>query len=346
MSRMMSRRKEEGKKLREELFNLVILRIEKIKPIVTSKQSSFGEGTSTMNRNFILLLFLVFYHFSFAQNAPVVIPGTKFSMVPPEGFVLSTNFSGFQSNETGSSIVVADFPASYAELVKGFTKEALKTKGMELIAKEEVTYQQKQATLYKVTQQANGMMYHKLILLFGDLKNTVMVNGIYPELFNSQEKAIRASLFSIKADEKQIANPLEASPYAIDVSGTSYVFVKSLAGSLLYTEDGKMPTKKGMIIVGNSLGNRIYTDEKEHAIERLKKLPNASKAVIQKIEKINISNMEGYEIVAQGDNGQLLYEVMLFTPDRKYYLIVGEANENKTKNLEVFQKVARSFRVK
>lgn len=298
-----------------------------------------------MNRNFILFLFLVF-NLSFGQNTPVLIPGTSYSMVPPEGFVVSANFSGFQNNETGSSIIVADFPASYAELVKGFTKEALKTKGMELISKETVSYQQKEATLYKVSQVANGITYLKQILLFGDLKNTVMVNGIYPELFSAQEKAMRTSLFSIKMNEKQIANPLEAAPYAIDVSGTSYVFVKSMAGSLLYSEDGQLPSKKGMLIVSNSLGNKVYTDEKQQAIERLKKLPNASKAIIQKVEKVNISDMQGYEIVAQGDKGQLLYEVMLFNPEHEYYLIVGEANENKVKNLEVFQKVARTFRVK
>lgn len=281
----------------------------------------------------------------FGQNQ-IQITGTKYSMIPPKGFMLSTNFTGFQNNETGASIIVADLPASYSELVKGFTKEALKTKGMELISKDNVKYNNSEATLYKVSQKANGLTYLKQILVYGNSAKTVMVNGIYPEQSKEYENEIITSLYSLKYDDKQIENPLESAKFSIDINGTDYIFVKSLAGSLLYSEDGQIPSSKGLIIVANSLGNKVSSDSKIYSIERLKKLPNADNSTVKSIDKLKIYNLDGYETVAEGNNKQLIYQTILFTENNEYYLIVGETKVNKDKNLEIFKKVARTFKLK
>jgi hypothetical protein len=39
------------------------------------------------------------------------------------------------NDETSSSIVVTEIPAPYSEMAAGFTKEALATKGMNLLSK-------------------------------------------------------------------------------------------------------------------------------------------------------------------------------------------------------------------
>jgi len=298
-----------------------------------------------MKKNIILFSLLLISIFGFGQTSSVLIPGTKYSMIPPEGFILSTNFSGFQNNETGASIMIMDIPTSYSSLVSGFTKEALKTKGMNLLSKENVRYKNSDAMLFKVSQKANGINYLKQVLLFGDKAKTVMVNGIYPEQAKDSENEIKKSLFTIERNEKLVEKPLESVNFSINVDGTDYKLVKSLAGSLLYSEDDKIPTDKGLIGVSYSLGHKVNSDYKQFSIDRLKKLPDASNSIIKTIDKVTISDMEGYEIVAEDNSKQLIYLVMLFTPNKEYYLIVGQAKDDKEKNLEIYKKVAKTFKL-
>ena len=298
-----------------------------------------------MKKNIILFSVLLISIFSFGQTSSVLIPGTKYSMIPPEGFILSTSFSGFQNNETGASIMIMDIPTSYSSLVQGFTKEALKTKGMNLLSKENVKYKNSDAMLFKVSQKANGINYLKQVLLFGDKKITVMVNGIYPEQAKDSENEIKKSLFTIERNEKLVEKPLESVNFSINVDGTDYKLVKSLPGSLLYSEDDKIPTDKGLIGVSYSLGHKVNSDYKQFSIDRLKKLPDASNSVIKTIDKVTISDMEGYEIVAEDNSKQLIYLVMLFNPNKEYYLIVGQAKDDKEKNLEIYKKVSKTFKL-
>lgn len=60
-----------------------------------------------------------------AQLALVTIPGTSISLRPPDGFVLSEQFSGFENRETSSSIVLAELPAAaYPEISATFSSSA------------------------------------------------------------------------------------------------------------------------------------------------------------------------------------------------------------------------------
>ena len=298
-----------------------------------------------MKLKFYLLLFFVLTTYLAAQTTLTPIPGTKYSMIPPEGFVISPNFSGFQNNETGSSIIIVDLPTDFAELDKSFTKDALKSKGITLISKEKVKHNNSDASLIKVSQKGNGINYLKQILVFGEDSKTVIVNAVYPEKYKSFENEIYKSLLTVKYDDKQISDPLSAAPFSINTDGTSYQFVKSMVNSLLFTGDGKLPSEKGLLIVSASLGEFSAIDQKEFAVERFKKLPNGTEAIIKKVENITISDMKGFEIIAEGKEKEMQYQVILFAPE-KYYLIYGEAKTDLEKNLEIFKKVAKTFMVK
>ncbi|MEC5158585.1 hypothetical protein [Chryseobacterium sp. MP_3.2] len=291
---------------------------------------------------FFLLFLTTFYD---AQSALIPIPGTKFSMVPPNDFELSSDFTGFQSEKTKSSIIIVDFPAAYSLLKESFTKEALLTKGMELISKENVKYNNVKAQLYKVRQKAFGKTYLKQILIFGDETKTVIVNGIYPEEFLEMENDIKTALFTLTFDENQNPNSQEAAQFSINTAGTTYQFVKNLAGALMYSEDGLLPTQKGRLLVSGSLGEFSTLDPKKFTLERLKALPDADQAEIKSVEKITIDHRSGYEIIAADHKKDLLYFVAIFSENR-YYLIVGGAKEEQEKNLEIFKKIARTFKVK
>src|SRR5688572_71215 len=202
----------------------------------------------------LLLTFLLVGYFALGQtDKHVKVAGTKCSLVPPNGFVAATNFSGFQNAETGSSIMVNELPAPYQTITDGFTAEALKTRGMTLINKQTIDFNNSKATLIKVTQPAGGTTYIKQILIFGDANGTVLVNGIYPEASMSIESKITDALLSTVYNTSQDDNPLEAAPFTLNVEGTEYKVTKFIAGSWLYTTDAKTLTDRLTLIIGNSL---------------------------------------------------------------------------------------------
>lgn len=295
------------------------------------------------------LLFIGQIAFGQSENRQI-IPGTKCSLVPPAGFTAATTFAGFQSIETGASIMVNELPAPYSKLAEGFTVEAAKSRGMVVSKKETIDFQGAKATLISISQQANGMKYLKKMLLFGDETKSVMVNGIYPETATDIEEAITKAVLSTLYDDKQEENSLDAVPFSIDVSGTPFVLVKYLSGSLLYSADGKIPTEKPTLIVGNSLGKIPITNQKAFAEERLRKLPGAAKSTIISNKEITIDGMSGHEILANDITKEglkeLVHQTMLFDEDGNYFIIIGQTTEELEAYTDTFRKIANSFKRK
>ncbi len=299
----------------------------------------------------LLLSFLLLGNIVFAQTEKLTkISGTKCSLIPPSGFVAATTFSGFQNVETGASIMITELPVPYQNIVDGFTADALKTSGMTLISKQTIDFNNSKATLINVTQPVNGTTYLKQMLIFGDEKGTLLVNGIYPEASKDIELKIKEALLSTIYNASQNDNPLDAATFTIDITDTDFKLIKYMSGSLLYSTDGKIPTEKPTLIVGNSIAKIPTQNQKKFTEERLKKLPGGEHNVIKEIKEITIDNLKGYEIVADGktkdDNSQLLYQVMLFNDNGDYYIIVGQAKEDFQKNLEAFKKITKTFKRK
>jgi hypothetical protein len=233
----------------------------------------------------ILFTFLLISTLSYGQvDNYIKIVGTKYKLIPPKGFVATTKFSGFENVETGASIMVNEVPGPYKTITDEFTAEALQSKGMTLISKKTVDFNNSKATLVKVSQSVKGVTYLKQILLFGNNSSTVVVNGTYPEVHNTLEEEIINSLLSTKYDKKQIDNPLEAVPFTIDVRGTEYKFAKYMSGSLLFSTDGKIPTNKPILIVGNSFSKVSALNQKQYAQDRLKQLPGGELSSVKEIK--------------------------------------------------------------
>lgn len=298
----------------------------------------------------LLSLFLLLAGVALGQtNKHLAVNGTKVSMVPPTGFVAATKYSGFEQVETGASILVTEIPGPYQQIVSGFTGAALATRGMTLLKTEPVDLQENTATLLQVKQTANGITYLKQMLVFGDQTKTVMVTGTYPEknsgLGESIKEALLTSRYNVDQNVQQVAR------FSIDVTGTKFKFAKELAGSMLYTTDGKAPSEssdKAMMIVGNSLGNVAVVDKKQYSIDRLKQLPNGSTNKMRSVTSITINGLSGYEITADGkgskEESQLVYQTMLFDNSGGYYVIVGLTSQNFDTHLALFKTIAKTFK--
>lgn len=295
-----------------------------------------------------LIAFLFLGEIAFGQTEKhIKVSGTKCSLSPPPGFEAATTFSGFQNAETGASIMINELPAPYQSLVDGFTAEALKSRGMTLINKQTIDFNGTTATLIDLTQSVNGVTYLKQMLAFGDATVTVLVNGIYPEDLKDIERQIKYALLSTVYNKSQNDNPLEAAIFTIDIKYTDFKLIKYMSGSLFYSTDGRTPTEKPTLIVGNSIAKISTQNRKKYSEERLRNLPGGELIIIKEINEITIDNLKGFEIVANGitkeDKDELVYQVMLFNGTNEYYIIVGQSKEDMDKYLDIFKKIAKTF---
>lgn len=278
------------------------------------------------------------------------VTGTKCSLIPPKGFEVATNFSGFQQASTGASIMITEIPGPYHTIVNGFTADALASRGMKLLNKQSILLNSDSATYIELSQSANGSVYLKQMLIFGDAANTVLVNGIYPEAFKNMETSIKASLLSTIYDTNKKEDPLEDAPFSIDTKNTEFKAVKYAAGSLLFSVEGKIPTNKPTFIVGNSIAKVATNDRKKYTEERLKKLPRGEFIDIKHMIEVRIQNMDGYEILAEGLNKEgfpvLIYMLMVYNNAGDYYIMLGESAEDFEKYTRLFKDMAKSLKIK
>lgn len=286
---------------------------------------------------------------------PTSVKGTKINLIKPEGFIESTNFPGFQQNTTGATIVVTEFPGAYTDVASGFTTENLKPRGMNLLSKENISVDSYKGFLVKFTQNANGQEYGKLGIIFGDDKESVFIVASFPiELEKELSTLLKDSLISAKWDRKKEVDPFADLSFNVDASG-SLKFAKRLQSTLLYSKDGKFPVEVDtpIFVVGKSVSDfpTGTNDFKAFAESRLNQSAENKNITIESGEAITINSLNGYEIVATGNDAAsnaplAIYQVLLFD-DKNYFIMQGLVGiKSKDQFLAEFKKMAQSFKKK
>lgn len=283
----------------------------------------------------------------------VHVPGTKVSMIPPAGFQTSPNFAGFQDLSTGSFIMVVEMPGSYYDASIGFTDQALRKQGLSVDQRNEITINGYAGLLIYASQQTVNGMYDKIILTFGDTSNTVIINGgtliNQGNTFSQIETAVLSTYF----DKYMTIDPLAGLDFEVDISNTKFQFGHMMAGTVIYTADGKVPTEsedKSNISIGKSFSELEITDRRVFAMNRFLDLPIIDVLDTSSIKPVRIDRLEGYEIIAEVRDEktmlpELVYQTMLFDGN-EYYLIVGRSNQDYEKHIELFRQIANTFKRK
>lgn len=279
----------------------------------------------------------------------IPVPGTKFSIIPPAGFVKAPNFFGFQQPESGSSILFTNVKAPFDAISKAFTKESLLSKGMELERMESFTLNGFPALFISCKQQSKGVIFTKYSILCGSNEQVWIVNGVFHQEMKEIGKEINKSMLTIYYDSNKKDDALEAIDFEIKTTGSRLVYVGVVSGSLIYSNDGKIPPEtkeKTYLIASKSFSNTTIEDKKLFCLNRLKTTPFELIST-DSIAEIMIDGISGYEIVASGKNLKktedvLIYQVILFSDDL-YYIILGSANQDFEKNLDEFRKMVKAF---
>jgi hypothetical protein len=281
----------------------------------------------------------------------VDIPGTRISLFPPRNFILATKFSGLKQTQLGATILVAEMDKPLQAIQKGFTKEGFASQGMELIKSSTVYIDDEKALLYKATKRSGELLFSKWILIFGDDTSSVMISGTFPDGFDSEVSSqIENCILSARFHSDEKISPEASLGFKIETDGTSFQLAKSFPGTLVYTLDGKFPTKHqdGVSFkIGSSLGKVEIDNPRTYALERLESLHYFFESKPQVMES-RINDLSGYEIIAYGIDQKisrniLVYQVLLFSHS-SYYLMQGTALNNYETNLSLFIDVASTFK--
>lgn len=308
----------------------------------------------------ITTLLLSFSLIGFGQELPkeksvnhIQIKGTNIFMVPPASFESSSNFKGFQNpNDQTSMIVAMEIPGPYFEVSKGFDSEVLQKQGMELNTKKEINVAGFDGLLIELDQSANGMIFSKQILIYGNEKSSTLINGVYLKDSLQLGEKIKQSVLTTFVDSEVESNPREALNYSLNENVGSLKFKTVIGNGMLFNRDLKTPTEsvdKATLLTDKSFAKVEIKNEKSFCIARLKKYP-ADYAIIQDkgVNEVKIDNLKGFELFAKNndDESEEMYQVILFDKKGGYYLFVGTYVTGSDKAISDIKNVIQTFKRK
>lgn len=260
---------------------------------------------------------------------PVFPLGLRIGLAPPPGLVASTNFQGFEDRDRSVAMILTELPAdAYPAMERGFTIEALKAKGIDAEAREDITLKDGHGFIVVARQQAGTVTLRKWALIVVTSELTAVITLQVPEAAADAypDAACRASLASFVVRAKVPTDEqLALLPYELrDLAG--FRIVRTLAeGSALLT-DGPKDTvgateQAYMLIAIPPVAAPPPGDREGFARRLLAATPGVKDIRILRSESLRIGGQPGHELVAEAkdeasDSGVTLVQWMRFGPGR------------------------------
>ncbi|MCA9569833.1 MAG: hypothetical protein KC656_18440 [Myxococcales bacterium] len=278
-----------------------------------------------------------------AFAAPTLVPQTRVTLDPPEGFVLSEQFPGFTDGAMASIAVteLRNVPAS--DLAPEMTAEALATKGMKELERAQVGG----ATLIRVEQTVQGVTVEKWMAIQGDEGSTVFVVGTMPA-GDARLPSLRKALETVTLAELTSADVPEGMKYAITPGG-GLAQAGTMGNMQMFTLGGKgppLPDDEPRFMAGPSMGAADVEDLEAFARARLAGLPFEKARNVQ-VERVTVAGREGVELQALATHpktrvDRMIYQLVLPGSGGTYFIAVGIGADRK--EWKVFQEMGRSLR--
>jgi hypothetical protein len=280
------------------------------------------------------------------------IPGTALKIVPPEGYEPSDRFHGFENPLTTGSIMAFKVPGNVQDNLIAFKRNKDIRKGMVVANETMYRINGYQALLQSGLQMAYGKTYLRYLLVIGDMKTTYVLNSSWVKDDDAEKEALRVktALLSVIFNPKENASITEAFDFTVDNSICELKPGNILMNSLVFTEDGQMPSQTPAKTVFMINETKIPRGEnKENYIEKVLNqypLEFGDKQEIRP-EAVQVDGLSGYEIYGIGNNSktgksELIYVMVLFDGTTVYQL-TGTTLKYYEEHLACFKKTARSF---
>lgn len=290
-----------------------------------------------MKKNIITtLLFLVSFT-GFGQELPKkktadhkLVDGTNIYMIPPSSFEKSDNFKGFQNPEDPTSmIMIVEIPGPFSEVSGGFNSELLRTKGMEMKSKKAIQISNLNGIIVEVEQQANGMLFQKKVLVYGDEKSTTLINGVFLKDSIELGDKIKNSISTTYINQEIDVNPRKSLKFSVNEKAGSLKFHSVIGNGMLLNRDLKTPTEsadKATLIIEKSFSKMDINNHKLFCIKRIKNYPDDYSIIPQKgINEIEVDGLKGFELFAKNNEkeNEEMYQAIIFDEKGNYYIFVG-----------------------
>ncbi len=296
-------------------------------------------------------------------DAQTDFPGSKFSIIIPEGFAMSANSASLRHPTYNASIEVMELEDVPFEMMK----EELKMEEeftLEILVKEEVRINGYEGILYKnrvvnaspINQLTDFKAYEEdkigWVLAFGDESKTLVLTANYSYHFDDiLNSNVRNSLLSILYDENRTLNPFDKLCFEVDDSKSPYKFAKVMYNTgAVYTLDEQYDNTKppAQYFMINVLPISFINDMHYSMAESISTRYMLS-FHIEEYNSINLSEIKGYEfIIKETDENEIEhinYSVVLFDDDKIFHL-KGVSNTQFKKSISTFRKLAQQFKRK
>lgn len=306
----------------------------------------------------IISLLLLISFIGFAQELPkektenhIQIKGTNIFMIPPSLFESSSNFKGFQNpNDQTAMIMTMEIPGPFSQVSKGFNSEMMKKQRMELKTKTAIKVSELNGLLIELDQLANGIVFSKQILIYGDEKSSTLINGVYLKDSLKLGEKIKKSVLSTVVNIDLKSNPRKSLNYSLNENVGSLKFKAVIGNGMLFNRDLKTPTEsedKATLLTDKSFVKVEIKNKKLFCISRLKKYPEDFSIIPSKgINEIEIDNLKGFELFAKNNDkeNEEMYQVILFGENGGYYLFMGTYKIGSEQAISDIKNIVQTFK--
>ncbi|MEL6160904.1 MAG: hypothetical protein AAFR18_16985 [Cyanobacteria bacterium J06627_32] len=288
-----------------------------------------------------------------AQSEPILVPGTSVSLMPPPGFILSDQFSGFIDPDSLSSIVLAEMPAAaYADLADIFAAspevvtEAFASQGivLEVESISSVSVGESQVPLVQGTQFVNGMRVKKYFtILPADGTLLLTFNVIDSERLSRE--AIAETIRSVAiAPTPSIQEKVAELPFTFQTAAPFQILDVFAGSSVLLNPGGKPdPSEEDpVIIIASSVSSVQVADLAALSSQILRATRGFAEVNITEQSPVDFAGREGY--LTQGTLQEIsVLQYLSVLPDGFYIrLIALGASEDLAELMPAIQAIQSS----
>ncbi|MDD4159850.1 MAG: hypothetical protein PHO18_02770 [Synergistaceae bacterium] len=318
-----------------------------------------------MQKTATLLSFLLFFFFiadsAVAEGLKELKP-TKTSqhrsvftlpvyLVLPEGYSFVKTESGCVDKTKRVSFEASVIRLPYSDLQKEFNEENLKKASMGLKMKNEFIWNGSSAMLMKIFQKTASKMVGKWTLIVDRGEECWLINGIYPAQDQKRGEDVLAAIKSAYWENSENQSSMGIPLGSVDVHGTPLKLAALLEGTVVYTKDGILPTRKedGSLFVVSSLSGTLVAVDKQHeyAKERFQMVEKGEKIKIISDKEVTIDGLSGFEIIgyAAGEQKKLIYQMMLFDSMNSHVMVgIARSGIQELENISLFHDTAGTFK--
>ncbi|MCP4327484.1 MAG: hypothetical protein GY791_03500 [Alphaproteobacteria bacterium] len=270
-----------------------------------------------------------------AGDAPQFPPASRIGLVPPTGFVVSPDFTGFMDREAVASIVITEMPKeAYGDLEAGFTEDNLAAQGMALqgpCPDLAITFEHR---CFRASQEASGYLFQKWFLIARLGTETALVLVTMPDLVLQagvySEAVVEAALSSIAYSEDLTTDPLEVLPFAI-AEGDLLPFKDTMGGSAaLFVGEATAEGPQPAWIVAASLGPGTNAANIEFGRLAFQEIATVLDARVTEERRITVGPLAGHVLEGTGTDevtgdDLFVFQAILVDAEDTYYRLVGLA---------------------